>query len=82
MPTSVHLPKPLLERLDRRARQLAVSRNRLIVRAVENELARDREWSAGFFDRLARVDPGDAAAVGEMLGSIRSARTRKRPPRL
>lgn len=81
MPTSVHIPGPLLEAVDRRARRLAVSRNRLIVRALEKELARGTEWSPGFFERLARVEPDEAAAVDDMLAGIRTARTRKRPPR-
>lgn len=82
MPTSVHIPKPLLADLDRRARQLRVSRNRLIVRALEKELAARTEWSAGFFDRLAAQGPRCAKAVDEMLAALRARRTRKPPPSL
>lgn len=84
MPTSVHLPKPLLDAVDRRAKALHVSRNRLIVRALEREL-RQREgegWSAAFFERLAEPLPGVAEAVDEMLGHIRRDRRSKRPVRL
>ena len=41
MPTSVHLPKPLLEAVDRRARALQISRNQLVVRALEREVGGD-----------------------------------------
>ena len=82
MPTSIHVPKPLLEAVDRRARSLAISRNRLVVLALEKELARATEWSPGFFERLARVEPDEAATVDDMISSIRAASTRKRPPRL
>lgn len=33
MPTTVHIPEALLKSVDRRARALGVSRNRLIVRS-------------------------------------------------
>ncbi|MBI2899013.1 MAG: CopG family transcriptional regulator [Planctomycetes bacterium] len=82
MSTTVHIPKPLLDALDRRARRLKVSRNALIVRAVQAELRRQTEWSPGFFDRLASVDPADAAAVDGMLAAVRARRTRKGPPPL
>jgi predicted transcriptional regulator len=82
MPTSVHIPAPLLEALDRRARGLGVSRNRLIVRALERELAPKGGWSEGFFEQLGRIEPGDAAAVDEMLEAVLSRRTRRRARRL
>ena len=82
MPTSVHIPRHILEAVDRRARRLKVSRNRLIVRALEREISVESEWTPDFFDRLARVVPGDAAAVDELTDAIMDARTRKRPPRL
>jgi ribbon-helix-helix CopG family protein len=82
MPTSVHIPKPLLAAVDRRARRLRVSRNRVIVQALEKELARESEWSPGFFDELTRIDPDDAAVVDEMRRAIRAHRTSKKPPRL
>jgi metal-responsive CopG/Arc/MetJ family transcriptional regulator len=66
MPTSVHLPRRLLDALDQRARRLGISRNRLIVRVLERELGREGQWSPGFMQRLTEVDP----AVGELLGDI------------
>jgi len=80
--TSVHIPAPLLEAIDRHARRLGVSRNRLIVRALERELASGIDWSPGFFEALAATDPGDAAAIDEMLTDVRARRTTKGPPKL
>jgi len=82
MPTSVHLPKPLLEAVDRRARRLKISRNRFIVQALQKELARETEWSPGFFEQFERIDKDDAVAIDEMLAAIRSNRTSKKPHRL
>lgn len=82
MATSVHIPKPLLEAVDRRARALRVSRNRLIVKALERELAEGEEWSAGFFDRLRAVDRATATAVDDMLAAVRDRRQSKEPRRL
>ena len=74
MPTSVHIPKPLLDAVDRKARTLRLSRNRLIIRALERELEEDLDWSPGFFDRLSPVDKATAAAVDEMLSAIQAGR--------
>jgi metal-responsive CopG/Arc/MetJ family transcriptional regulator len=80
MPTSVHIPKPLLEAVDRKARALKMSRNRLIVRALERELKQESDWSPGFFEQLSAIDSETAAAVDELLASVRQAR-RSKPPR-
>lgn len=82
MPTSVHLPRPLLEALDRKARALRISRNQLVVRAIEREVGEGSDWSPGFFERLTERDPERTAAVQEMLAAIKRARTSKRPPPL
>jgi len=82
MATSVHIPKPLLEAVDRKARALKMSRNRLIVRALERELSPGAGWSPGFFEQLASVDPETVTAVDELLTSVRQARTSKPPRRL
>ena len=80
MPTSVHIPSSLLAAVDRRARRLRLSRNRLIVRALEREVASSSTWSPGFFERLRTSRVDDAAAVDEMLDAIRARRTRKPAP--
>lgn len=82
MPTSVHIPARLLEALDRRAKRLGVSRNRLIVTALEHELSRSTTWSPGFFEKLAAARPEHTAAIDEMMETIRTRRTRKGPPPL
>lgn len=82
MPTSVHIPKSLLEAVDRKARALRISRNRLIIRALERELANGTGWSPGFFDRLAAVDDETAEAVDELRDAVIASRQSKRPPRL
>jgi metal-responsive CopG/Arc/MetJ family transcriptional regulator len=82
MATSIHIPKPLLEAVDRRAQALGISRNRLIVKALERELAEGESWSEGFFDRLSTVDPATADAVDEMLANVWSRRHSRAPRRL
>jgi hypothetical protein len=79
MATSVHIPKPLLDAVDRKARALKLSRNRLIVRALEREVAQGSDWSPEFFERLSATSPETAAAVDEMLNAIRQARRSKAP---
>lgn len=82
MPTSVHIPDKLLKQADRRAKALGISRNRLIVRALERELKDGADWSVGFFDRLRGVDHETADAVADMLTAILHARRSKSPRRL
>ncbi len=82
MPTSVHLPKPLLEAIDRRARVLKISRNRLIVEALEHELAGRSDWSSGFFEALTQTDGTTQEAVDEMLAEVRKRRSSKEPLQL
>lgn len=79
MATSVHLPKALLAALDRRARALKLSRNRLIVRAVERELTENSEWSPGFFEQLRAPAPELERAVDELVDEVRGARRSKKP---
>ncbi len=79
MPTSVHIPRQLLEAVDRKARARGVSRNRLIVRALERELAPSAGWTPGFFDALSHVSAEAARDVGALRDQIRRARRSKRP---
>jgi len=82
MPTTVHIPKPLLEAVDRKARALRISRNRFVVRAIERELNHASEWSPGFFDRLAAVEEKTADSVDKMLAAVHDARRSKEPMKL
>jgi predicted transcriptional regulator len=82
MATSIHVPKPLLAAVDRKARSLRLSRNQLILRALEREVAAGTDWSAGFFERLEETDRETAKAVDSLLTAIRGARRSKEPPDL
>jgi hypothetical protein len=82
MATSVHLPKPLLEAVDRKARALQISRNQLVVRALEREVGEGSDWSPGFLEQLAQVDDDLSDSVDELLRDVRNARRSKGPRRL
>jgi predicted transcriptional regulator len=83
MATTVHLPQELLERLDARARALKVSRNRLIIEAIEGSLAPESSWSPEFLEMLDEPLKGeDRAAVDEMMATIRANRSSKDAPEL
>jgi hypothetical protein len=79
----VHIPERLLAAVDRRARALRISRNRLIVRALERELDLTASWSPGFLDAVRQVPSDTAAAVDDLFAAIRRRRSsRQTPPRL
>ena len=82
MATTIHIPDELLSALDRRAKQLGVSRNRLIVRAVEESLRSRSAWPPEFLERLRNVEAEGARAVDEMLDHILKGRRSKGPPSL
>ena len=80
MPTTVHIPAPLLEAVDRRARALQVSRNRIVVRALAREVREPSGWSPEFVARLRDVDAETAAGVEALQAAVTRARRSKRPP--
>jgi len=82
MPTTVHIPKELLHAVDRLARALKVSRNRFIVRTLEQEVTARNEWTPGFFDTVRRLGRKHTKAVDEMTAAIIANRSSKGPPRL
>jgi len=82
MPTSVHLPRALLDAVDRKARALRISRNQLVVRALEHEIDGGADWSPGFFARLSDIDPNTAADVDALLEAVQKARRSKPVRRL
>jgi metal-responsive CopG/Arc/MetJ family transcriptional regulator len=82
MPTSVHLPLELLEAVDRRARALRISRNQLVVRALEREVQGGNDWSPQFFEMLADVTSETREDVDDLLEHVRRARTSKPARRL
>ena len=79
MPTTVHIPDPLLKSVDRRARALGISRNRLVVRALEQAVSERGGWAPEFLGRLRNVDPETSAAAGELLAAVTEARRSKKP---
>jgi len=82
VPTTVHIPAALLDRLDRRAAEEGTSRNRLVVRAIERELREQGHWPPAFLERLKSGDPEFADATDEMLAHILKNRRSKGPPAL
>jgi hypothetical protein len=75
------LAPDLLENIDRRARQLGISRNRYIARALERTIAGESEWSPGLLETLegARKDKDLHKTVDEMMIAIRAGRSHKKP---
>jgi len=78
--TTVHIPAPLLASVDRRAKALGISRNRLVVRALEQVVAARAGWAPEFLTRLRDVDRETSAAVDELLSAVTHARRSKAPP--
>jgi len=80
MPTTVHLPPALLKSVDRRAKALGLSRNRLIVRALERVVSDRSGWAPEFLHKLRSADPLVAEAVDRLVDEVAAARRSKRPP--
>jgi metal-responsive CopG/Arc/MetJ family transcriptional regulator len=79
MPTTVHIPDPLLKSVDRRAKALGISRNRLVVRALEQAVSVRSAWPPEFLEHLRNVDQETSAAVDELLAAAKQARRSKEP---
>jgi predicted transcriptional regulator len=79
MATTVHIPAALLKSVDRRAKALGLSRNRLIIRALERVVTERSSWAPEFLDKLRSVDQDTKAAVDELLSAVTRARHSKRP---
>lgn len=79
MPTTVHIPAALLKSVDRRAKALGVSRNRLVIRALEQAVSERSGWAPEFLDQLRNVDRETSAAVDELLAAVKQARRSKEP---
>jgi hypothetical protein len=79
MPTTVHIPAALLNSVDRRAQALGVSRNRLIVRALEEAVSERSSWTPEFLDRLRNVDRETSDAVDDLQAAVKQARRSKQP---
>jgi len=79
MPTSVHIPPELLKAVDKRAKALGVSRNSLIVNALERDLGMQVGWPPGFFESLAVVDDELRATLDDTMAEVKAQRRSKRP---
>ena len=79
MPTTVHIPDPLLKSVDRRAKALGISRNRLVVRALEQAVNVRSTWAPEFLRQLRHVDDETSAAVDELLTAVTQTRRSKKP---
>ena len=79
MRTVLHLPADLLVSVDRQTRQVGVSRNHYVVRAIERALAVDNGWSLDFIDELeaARADVDGRRDLEELRAVVADGRTRK-----
>jgi hypothetical protein len=82
MPTTVHIPPRLLAAAQRRARTLGISRNRLIVRALEREVADVSSWSPRFLETLRETDSELADAAGRLARETKRLRRSKAPRQL
>jgi len=79
MPTTVHIPAALLKSVDRRAKALGLSRNRLIIRALERAVSERSGWAPEFLEQLRSANRETAAAVDELLADVKQARRSKQP---
>ena len=79
MPTTVHIPTALLKSVDRRAKALGLSRNRLIVRALERAISERPGWAPEFLEKLRSVDGETSTAVDQLLADVTRARRSKQP---
>ncbi|MYB52412.1 MAG: ribbon-helix-helix protein, CopG family [Acidobacteriia bacterium] len=84
MTTTVHLPADLLESVDHQAKELGMSRNRYVIRALKAALDSETRWSPRFVGELeaARLDEEGREALAEMRAVLAKSRTRKDPPEL
>ena len=84
MSTTIHLAAELLSAVAGRAKDLRITRNRYIVRALERALREDTQWSPALVDEVRALhhDAGHQRVLAEMRDAIRTNRTSKGPPAL
>jgi len=83
VPTTIHVPPDLLDRVDRRAAELGVSRNLYIRKALEKAIEMETRWSRPFLEMLeeAASDKDNGKVVEEMVRAIARHRRSRRKPR-
>ena len=81
MTTTIHMPADLLKSVDQQARELGMSRNRYVIRALERALASETQWTPRFVGELeaARSDEEGREALAELRAVLVANRTRKVP---
>ena len=79
MPTTVHIPDALLQAVDRRAKALGISRNRLVVQALQRAVHERSGWAPEFLARLRDVDAETSADVDGLLAAVQKGRRSKAP---
>jgi len=72
---SIRLPDDLVEALAVRSAALGVSRNQLIVAAVERSLEDHSSWSPGFLSAIGDRRSELKEAADEMMNAIRRSRS-------
>lgn len=84
MATTVHLPRDLLDAVDKQAGELGMSRNRYIMLALERAIEEETGWSPKFLEELAAAaeDEDGRELIAEMMEAITAHRTRKPHPEL
>jgi metal-responsive CopG/Arc/MetJ family transcriptional regulator len=75
--TTIHIPDLLLERVDTRAKTLGISRNRLILEALEEKVGARDEWAPELVHML--TEPISSAAGKELEDSLAIVRRRRSP---
>lgn len=84
MATTIHVPDALLRRIDVRAKALGVSRNRLILAALESTIDRTRTWAPELIAMLH--EPLDRTTTELFQATMtvvrRTRRRRRRAPKL
>lgn len=84
MATTVHVPEKLLARVDARARARGVSRNRVIIEAIEASLGAKNEWPPELVRMLdTPLDEETGELLEATLAEARARRvSRRRSPKL
>jgi predicted transcriptional regulator len=79
--TTIHLPDRVLARVDARAKALGISRNKVILDAVEHALDDRSAWSPELISLLSEPASRGAADALEMsLAAVRKLRRNRRRP--
>jgi len=76
MGTSIHIPPLILKQLDDRAKSLKISRNKLILRAINRSLIEEVTWSDALLSGLEKPLAEDLAELFE--SSLDEVRDRRR----